>query len=331
MVQSIRHRWEIVFLSTHPYGPKWNASRIARYLKCDRKTVTYWLKRYQDTGNVDDEPKPGRNRKTTEKEDKRIAATFEQNPTLSLRSMTSISSKRGININKDTFRSRIIEAGFQNVAPTKKPLLSERHVNARLKWAEENTSTDWSQVIFTDEASFHARVPPRRVWSKIGIKKIFRTVKHPVKVHVWGCLSAKGFGKLHIFTGILTGTRMCKIYQHSLLPSVATLVPKNSDWVLQEDNDPKHTSKVASRWKSENGVCRMSWPAMSPDTNPIESVWAILKSRVASKNPTNLQSLIHCIRKEWKRLPKEYAEKLVYGMLNRVQTLINEAGDYTRY
>ena len=126
-----------------------------------------------NTGNVDDEPKPGRNRKTTEKEDKRITTIVEQNPALSLRSMTSISSKRGININKDTFRSRIIETGFQNVAPTKKPLLSERHVNARLKWAEENTSTDWIQVIFTDEASFHTRVPPRRVWSKIDVKKYF--------------------------------------------------------------------------------------------------------------------------------------------------------------
>ena len=138
--------------------------------------------------------------------------------------MTSISSKRGININKDTFQSRIIEAGFQNFAPTKKPLLNEQHVNARLKWAEENISTDWSQVIFTDDASFHARIPSRRVWSKIGVKKIFRTVKHPVQVHVWGCLSDKVFGKLHIFTGILTGARMCKINQCSLLPSVTILI-----------------------------------------------------------------------------------------------------------
>ena len=328
MTLSIRHRWEIVFLSSHPYGPKWKARRIARYLKCNEKTVRNWLKRYQETGDVIEEIKPGRTRKTTRRQNKTIERVTERNPELSIRSITQSSN---LPISSTTIWRRLKEFGYENTAPTKKPLLNQDHATKRLIWARKNLTRDWSAVIFSDEASFNVRVPPRRVWTKPGVRYIARTVKHPVKVHIWGCFSEKGFGRIHVFTGILTGRKMCEIYSRALLPSIGALIPNGSDWELQEDNDPKHMSKVAKKWKEENGVNRMSWPAMSPDMNPKENVWAVLKSRVAFKKPKNLKSLVRNIRKEWRTLSHEYAEKLVSSMSSRVQALINASGDYTLF
>ena len=101
-----------------------------------------------------------------------------------------------------------------------------------------------------------------------------------------------------MFTWILTLGKICEIYFQALLPSIEALIPNGSDWVLRENDDPKHMPKVAKKWKEENGVNRMSWSGMSPDINPMDNVWAVLKSCVAFKKPKNLKYLVRNIRKE---------------------------------
>lgn len=91
-------------------------------------------------------------------------------------------------------------------------------------------------------------------------------------MHIWRCVSSKGFGQRYLFTQNLNTVRLLKIYNKALVASIKKLYGSADVCVLQEDNDPQHTSKIAAQWREERGLERMSWPAQSPDQNCIENV-----------------------------------------------------------
>ena len=70
---------------------------------------------------------------------------------------------------------------------------------------------------------------------------------------------------------------------------------------------------------------------MSPDLNPIENVWNILKANVHTHDPKDLQQLRKAIAVEWKALPKDLAKNLVNSMKKRIQDTIDAKGDYINY
>ncbi|KAF2891845.1 hypothetical protein ILUMI_14328 [Ignelater luminosus] len=201
-----------------------------------------------------------------------------------------------------------------------------------MEWAQENLNRDWDNVIFTDEASFWSSTSTKRVWCVKGKKLIQRTVKHPGKIHVWGCFNKRGFGKLLIFKQNLDVKFMKEIYQRALIPSADKWFGKgNRDWLLQEDNDPKHTSRLCSMWKEENDVQTLGWPSQSPDANPIENVWALMKMKLQGVIIKNQIHLARKIREIWRSLPVQYAETLVESVPRRCQAILRNNGDWTSY
>ena len=156
--------------------------------------------------------------------------------------------------------------------------------------------------------------------------------KHPVKVHVWGCFSQRGFGCLELFTENLNAQKMLQIYERGLLRSATKMFGADTaDWILQENNDPKHRSRLCTAWKTENGITTLDWPSQSPDANPIENVWSVLKRKLAGKRVFTLKQLSQKIRKIWQELPTDYAEKLVESMPKRCQAILDNDGDWTIY
>lgn len=253
MSAKYKKRFEVNFLVNHPKGPKMSVKAAAKYTKTSVSFVKRWINRMKQCGNVDDEIGRGRNRTTTKSGDKLIYELFVKYPTMSLRQAHQKLNKKGVRLSLNTIRRRLKEMGMENRSTTMKPLLTESHIEKRLSWAKAHLSRDWGNVIFTDESSFVIYNYYKKAWTKKGEKFLQRTVKHPAKVHVYGCFSAKGFGRLIVFTRNLNAEYMITLYKKGLLQSAKKLYgPGNNNWVLQEDNDPKHRSRLCSSWKNEN-------------------------------------------------------------------------------
>ena len=76
---------------------------------------------------------------------------------------------------------------------------------------------------------------------------------------------------------------------------------------IQQDNDPKHTSKWAKQWFSDNNIQVLEWPAQSPDLNLIEHLWHHLKSQFQQYNtpPKGVHELWERVVEEWNRISLE--------------------------
>ncbi len=75
----------------------------------------------------------------------------------------------------------------------------------------------------------------------------------------------------------------------------------------------------------------MDWPSMSPDLNPIEHLWGILKRKVEECKISNIHHLRDVVMEEWKRTPVATCEALVNPMPKRVKAVLENNGGHTKY
>jgi len=121
------------------------------------------------------------------------------------------------------------------------------------------------------------------------------------------------------------------ILERNVQLSVIKLGLLRRSWVLQQDNDLKHTSKSTQEWFKTKRWTVLKWPAMSPDLNPIEHLWGDLKTAVGRRHPSNLGELEQFAQEEWDKLPVERCRKLIHGFRKCLTTVILSKGCDTKY
>ena len=70
----------------------------------------------------------------------------------------------------------------------------------------------------------------------------------------------------------------------------------------------------------EKNLQFLQWPPNSPDVNPIENVWEILKNAVEQKNPKNKQELIEAIQNSKSVITREISENLMNSVGKRLKS-----------
>lgn len=102
-------------------------------------------------------------------------------------------------------------------------------------------------------------------------------------------------------------------------------------WVFQQDNDPKHTSKLVQKFLKDTKTNVLEWPAQSPDLNPIENLWRVLKVNVHARKPCNLDQLEQFAMEEWAKIPQETCANLVKNYSKRLLSVVAQKGHTIDY
>ena len=249
--------------------------------------------------------------------------------------------KIGQDVSVNTICRVFYSVRLKNCIIRRKPLITPANKAARLAWSLEHeswTKEDWAKVLWSDESTFTQFQQSRtsRVWrepaEEWSLSCVSATVKHsPSRMH-WGCFSRQGVGPIVPLQGSATGATHVEILRKYVVPTMRRMFP-NGDGLFQEDNATPHRSKIAAAFRAEKDLHTLSWPAQSPDLNPIENLWAEVKKGIykQKKKPSNLTELEKCVKKEWKAIPKRLIENLVDSMPERIQAVIAAEGGATKY
>ena len=160
---------------------------------------------------------------------------------------------------------------------------------------------------------------------------VIPTVKHGGgSVMVWGCFSSNGVGDLIRIDGIMRKEDYRRILEHNAIPSGLRLIGEG--FVMQQDNDPKHSSKLCRGYlemKQTSGILKnMIWPAQSPDLNPIELLWEELDRKVREKATTSKEEMWNALLESWNNIQQETIKKLIARMPRIVAKVIQCKGGF---
>lgn len=91
---------------------------------------------------------------------------------------------------------------------------------------------------------------------------------------------------------------------------------------------PIHWRKTLRPFRAQLKINNFPHPAYSPDLNPIENMWAIIKARLRRKKraPTSQEDLWEAIKEEWDAIPISTVNKLIMSMPKRVEKLKKNRG-----
>jgi transposase len=248
-----------------------------------------------------------------------------------------------ISVSPNTVRRALKSHGLVARVKVKKPLLSSRHHRLRLEFArkyESWTIDDWKRVIWSDETKINRYGSDGRQWcwkkgkNPLLPQHVNQTVKHGGGcIMVWGCMTIHGPGFLAKIDGGMDADLYCQILDSDLKSTIEFYGLEKKDVVFQHDNDPKHTAKKTKILLDESGLEVLDWPPQSPDLNPIEHLWDLLKRRLSAYDsaPTSIHMLWDRVQEEWEKITAEDCRNLIYSMPRRIDAVINAKGGHTKY
>ena len=103
--------------------------------------------------------------------------------------------------------------------------------------------------------------------------------------------------------------------------------------VFMQDNAPCHKAKKVMSFLDENNVETLDWPPQSPDMNPIENLWSIIKRRRQKKfgMPATRIALIDQIFDIWDNIEPEVIDNLAQSANRRIEAVLKAKGNVAKY
>jgi transposase/uncharacterized protein (DUF2267 family) len=290
-------------------------------------------------------PSMGRPKKITDQTCKSIARQLNSGVLLTMRdAIHEIKNLDKCQVHRTTVQRNLKDLGIKAWVKQKKPKLEPHQKHARYAFARRHenwTIEQWKNVMFSDESSIsrigsfgrqyfysdreHKRLEPHQV----------KETKQSGggKIMVWGCMTYYGLGDLSWIPGKINSEQYLTVLKDYVLQSRDWFGMDPATFIFQQDNASIHTARIIKDYFTEQQLTVLEWPANSPDLNPIENLWAIIKQRLDEfKNrPKNFDELWEQVQQVWEKISREDIESLYESLPNRIQQVLKRRGGYSKY
>jgi transposase len=249
-----------------------------------------------------------------------------------------LSETRGTSVSRQTISRALQRGGLKSVAKKKKPAISLKNKKQRLAWCREHenwTIADWMRVIWSDETKIRRYNSDGLEWCWVRDPGELseRTVKQTRKfggggITIWGCITWEGTGFMCKIIGNLNAELYVGILRDELMQTIDYYELDPHQIIFQQDNDSKHTSKLAKDFFEESKIAVMDWPAQSPDLNPIENIWALMKKKIGKhgRPPSGILELWEIVQKQWDEISVDDCRSVIESMPRRIAAVIKSKG-----
>lgn len=238
----------------------------------------------------------------------------------------------GEEVSVRTMRRTLKREEFICKKPRPGPLLNEHHRATRQTWCIVNEGDDFTRTAFIDEARFQLHRNTVLMWfprheerPRVGLPR------HSPSLHCLGGIASTGVTPLVVQAGTWTADSFVAAISDHLEPMVSVLYDNDPDRRYMLDNAPCHTAAFTRQWAQANGVNLFFQPSASPDLQPMENVWALLKQRVEMRAPRTLQELRGGLEEEWASLTVDEVAPFWENMARRMNAVLTSGGSWTKY
>lgn len=311
------------------------------HIDVSKRGIQKIVHKYRTEGIYADRRRTGRPPKLSNRSQRIIRRLSLKNRSMSLTNIARTCNMHGIqHVSRCTVHRILNKYGLRSHPAACKPLVNGKQRKIRLQWARSKQHWDvekWAHVVFSDESMFrthsHARAQRIRRFDHEKLSPICtkKFVLHGAQIHVWGCFSRFGVGILKRIHGTLNS----ESYQNKIINDIdlvgKCLVFPLHRFILQQDNAPCHRSASTLSVIRERQIDILDWPANSPDANPIENLWHLIKTKLNDLGPLNVDEMWVELQNIWYNIPTSLCRKLVDSMPRRVSSIIKMKGYPTKY
>ena len=312
-----------------------SSREVGRALQVHQSLVVRWFKKYREGQPLIDRQRSGRPTVQT-KISKMVLTKSLTKKRQSTRKLSERLSRHGHKMSHMTVHNYLSKhLGAKAFKRSKIPKLTDEHIRKRLSFCRERlhwTQEDWKKIVWSDESIFQLYPEGNSkndiIWAKQRDEvEPVEKMKFPPKVMVWGAMTSSCTSKLHIVPQKVSMDAV--YYQENILQEI--LVPMlrrtrttgpldgrkcpdiMSEMTFMQDGARCHTAATTLQWLQDHEIKfwgKEEWPPNSPDLNPIENLWSILKEDMASekKQPQNIAELEKLLQRSWKKIKLETLE-----------------------